>query len=120
MKEQKKTVVGTVTGIEPYGIFLKIDENTSGLIHISEISDKYVKNPGSFASIGEKIEAEIIEQKDNGQVKLSIKNLNNHKNNKKKKIVETPLGFNTLSYKLPLWIEENLKNHKNNLNSIDK
>lgn len=120
MKEQKNIVVGTVTGIEPYGIFLKIDDNTSGLIHISEISEKYVKNPGNFASIGDKIEAEVIEVKDNGQIKLSIKNINNFKNKRRKKIIETPLGFRTLEYKLPCWIEENLKKHKNNLNSIDK
>ena len=120
MKEQRKTVIGTVTGIEPYGIFLKINDNTSGLIHISEISDKFVKDPAVFATIGEEIEAEIIEENNNGQMKLSIKNLYNSKKKKKKKIIETPLGFKTLDYKLTYWIEENLKKHKNSSNSIDK
>lgn len=31
-------VLGEVTGIQPYGAFMKIDENEQGLIHISEIS----------------------------------------------------------------------------------
>ena len=90
------------------------------MIHISELSDKYVKNPGKFASIGEEIKAEIIETKDNGQLKLSLKSLYKNKCKKKKKIIETELGFKTLEYKLPFWIKENVKKHKNNENSIDK
>ena len=32
---------GTITGIEPYGAFVSLDEETSGLIHISEISEGF-------------------------------------------------------------------------------
>ena len=35
-------VKGEVTGIESYGIFVKIDDNTNGLIHISEIANRYI------------------------------------------------------------------------------
>ena len=35
---KKNIVKGIVTGIEPYGIFVKIDEKNDGLIHISKIS----------------------------------------------------------------------------------
>ena len=45
MKYQSGQVVqGIVTGIKPYGAFVKIDDNTDGLIHISEISDNYVNH----------------------------------------------------------------------------
>ncbi len=110
--QKKELVKGIVTGIEPYGIFVKIDDDTSGLIHISEISSKFVKDPNDFAKVGEEIEAEIIDQDEDGNMKLSIKTLK--KNGKKKKFIkETSIGFRTLEYKLPIWIEENLKKHKN-------
>ena len=37
-------VKGKVTGIEKYGIFVSINDGVTGLIHISEISDAFVKN----------------------------------------------------------------------------
>ena len=120
---QGKIVKGVVTGIENYGIFVKFDDYYSGLIHISEISKGFVKNPSDFVKIGEIINVEILDvDNDNGQIKLSIKNIDYkvHHNIKRKKIIETSLGFKTLKYKLPFWIEENLKNNENILNSIDK
>ena len=49
------------------------------------------------------------------QVKLSIKNINYKKkhNIKRRKIQETSLGFKTLAYRLPQWIDESLKKQKN-------
>ena len=42
--ENGKIIKGCVTGIESYGIFMSFDEYYSGLIHISEISKKFVRN----------------------------------------------------------------------------
>lgn len=111
-----------VSGITEYGIFVKIDDEYIGLIHISEISDKYVKDIKTFVTENECIYVEIMDIDNNDkQMKLSIKNIDYRGNGtKKKKIVETKQGFKTLSYKLPIWIEENLKNNKNKINSIDK
>ena len=41
--DKGKIVTGQVTGIEKYGIFVSLDEFYSGLIHISEISDGFVR-----------------------------------------------------------------------------
>lgn len=111
-----------VTGTTEYGIFVKIDDNYAGLIHISEISEKYVKDPNEYVEENEEIFAEIIDiDEQNKKLKLSIKNIQYRKNGtKKRKIEETKHGFSTLLYKLPFWINENLKNHKNKANSIDK
>mgnify|MGYP004590918399 CR=1 FL=1 len=111
-----------VTGITEYGIFVKADERFNGLIHISEVSDRYVRDPNRFAKENEIIYAEILDvNKKDARLKLSIKNLDYRgKGSKKRKILETKHGFKTLEYKLPLWIEENIKNSKKNLNSIDK
>ena len=107
-----KIVEGIVTGITSYGIFVSLDEYYSGLIHISEISHGFVKNIHDYVNIGDTIYVRIIGVDDEaGHLNLSIKDINykQKKTIRKKKIVETSLGFKTLKYKLPIWIEESLK-----------
>ena len=65
-----------VTGIEKYGIFVKINNDYNGLIHISEITIHFVRNINDYVSVGEEIYCKIIEQDENSkQLKLSIKNI---------------------------------------------
>lgn len=112
---------GVVTGIEPYGVFVQFDDYYSGLIHISEISEGFVRDPGDYVKVGEIINVKIIDVDDHmGHLKLSIKNIQykEKKITKRRKIQETSLGFKTLSYKLSFWIEESLKNIEEK--SIDK
>ena len=112
--EKGKIVTGQVTGIEKYGIFVSLDEFYSGLIHISEISDGFVKNIKDYVEIGETIRARVVEiDEDNYHVKLSIKNMNyKTKRRNQQKLKETKLAFTPLQYKLPEWIEEKLKDMK--------
>ena len=113
--EKGKIVKGTVSGIESYGIFVKFDDYYTGLIHISEISNGYVKQVKDFVKIGEIIYTEIIDvDKQLNHLKLSIKNIKYKPKQriKIKKIIETKQGFKTLAYKLPKWIERNLEINK--------
>ena len=110
-----RIIRGTVTGIEPYGVFVSCDDYYTGLIHISEISYGFVKNITDYVSIGDVIYTEILEADEElGHLKLSIKNVEYKKSTqiKRRKIKETPLGFKTLEYKLPIWIEESLNKIK--------
>lgn len=116
-KIQKGRIIkGVVTGIEPYGAFVSCDDYYTGLIHISELSDGYVKNITDYVNIGDYIFVEILDiDEELGHLRLSIKNIN-YKNKyvtKKHKIKETPLGFKTLEYKLPKWIDEAIRTIKN-------
>lgn len=105
--KKNEIVLGLVTGIEQYGIFVGLDEYYSGLIHISEISDGYVKDISNFVNIGETIKVRVLEtDDDNYHVKLSIKNVNYRINRSKSKIPETGSGFEILSKNLPIWINE--------------
>lgn len=109
MKYKKNDVVeGRITGIEPYGIFLSIDNGYSGLIHISEISHAFVKNIHDYVKINETIKAKIIEVDENQKkLKLSIKNLNyNDEELQFKDVSET--GFRSLKENLRPWIDEKL------------
>lgn len=67
-------LMGEVTGIVDFGIFVKIEEGLEGLVHISEIDWGLVEDPHKFAKVGEKIKVKIIEIKD-GKISLSIKAL---------------------------------------------
>ena len=103
-------VVCSVTGIEKYGIFVELDNDYSGLIHISEISNSYIKDIDTFTNVGDKIRAKVLEvDKDNKQLKLSIKNVN-YKSlvSKRTKIVETESGFTPLKDNLDTWIKDKL------------
>ena len=99
-------IKGKVTGVENYGIFLLVDDNVTGLIHISEISDNFVKNVNDYARIGDVLEAEVIDYDEvNKKLKLSIKGLY-FDNEKKHGIIETKSGFSRLGNELNNWIEK--------------
>ena len=100
-------VEGIVTGIEDYGIFVLVDSNVTGLIHISEISNTFVRNVSDYAKINDSIKAKVIEyDEENNKLKLSIKDFVNEKNGKNRHdIVETKSGFTNLKNHLDKWIE---------------
>ena len=111
-----RIIRGTVTGIEPYGVFVSCDDYYTGLIHISEISHGFVKNITDYVKIGDLIFTEILDvDEELGHLKLSIKNIDYKKKTivKKQKIHETTIGFKTLEYKLPIWVDEALKRIQN-------
>ena len=114
-----KIVTGCVTGVENYGIFVSLDEYYSGLIHISEISTKFVKDINDYVNIGETIRVKIVEKdEETCHLKLSIKDIDYRVNSKRRnKIVETEKGFETLSIKLEDWIEEKYSEIEKNENN---
>ena len=121
MNQYKKgqIVKGCVTGIENYGIFVSLDDYYSGLIHISEISDFFVKNPADYVHIGETIRARVVDDSvlDSFHVRLSIKNMDYRFNRRYRsvKILETSKGFVTLGERLPVWISVKKQQIKENM-----
>ncbi len=65
---------GEITGIVDFGIFIKLNDNIEGLVHISEISWSLVENPGDLYKVGEKVKVKVIEI-ENDKISLSIKAL---------------------------------------------
>lgn len=112
MKKYKtgEIITGCVTGIEKYGVFVSLDEYYSGLIHISEISEDFVRNIHDYVKIGETINAKVLEENPKAHhVKLSIKNIDYRITRKNsRKIVETQHGFTTIKNALNTWIMEKL------------
>lgn len=65
-------VQGKVTGITNFGAFVELPEGSTGLVHISEVADSYVKDVNDHLKIGDQIEVKVISEKD-GKIALSIK-----------------------------------------------
>ncbi len=66
----------TVDRIEAYGAFTKITSNLSGLVHVSEMSDKFVKDVNALVKLGDKVRVKVIGIDDQGRIKLTMKGLN--------------------------------------------
>ena len=54
-------VQGVVTGIQPYGAFVQLDEEQQGLIHISECRSAFIKQVSDELSIGQSIEVMVLD-----------------------------------------------------------
>ncbi|MEK7551885.1 MAG: S1 RNA-binding domain-containing protein [Patescibacteria group bacterium] len=67
-------VMGEVTGVVDFGVFVKVEEGLEGLVHISEMDWGLVENPKGMYKVGDKIEVKIIEIKEE-KISLSIKAL---------------------------------------------
>jgi ribosomal protein S1 len=69
-------VKGKVTRLEKFGVFVDIGAERPGLVHISEITHDYIKNPGEILHEGDEIEVKVLSvDKKKKQIKLSIKAL---------------------------------------------
>ncbi|MBU1087490.1 MAG: S1 RNA-binding domain-containing protein [Candidatus Omnitrophica bacterium] len=92
-----------VIKIHNFGAVVKLSQNARGLIHISQVSDSFVKNINDFLKIGDKVNARIKKISADGKIDLTLK-----KNIKpavqtpkpKEKDKETSFGFFGLGEKM--------------------
>ncbi|HLR71758.1 MAG TPA: S1 domain-containing RNA-binding protein [Pseudogracilibacillus sp.] len=64
---------GKVTGITHFGAFVELEKGKTGLVHISEVADNYVKDINEHLSVGEEIKVKVINVEKDGKIGLSIK-----------------------------------------------
>lgn len=64
---------GKVTGITHFGAFVELGEGVTGLVHISEIADNYVKDVNDHLKLGDKVTVKVINVDKDGKIGLSIK-----------------------------------------------
>jgi uncharacterized protein len=68
---------GTVRNIVDFGAFIDIGVHQDGLVHISQMSDTFIKNPMDIVSVGDIVKVKIIEfDKDRGRISFSMKGVN--------------------------------------------
>lgn len=66
---------GVVTGITKFGAFVELAGGITGLIHISEVADTYVKDVNDFLKEKQQVKVKVINIGDDGKIGLSIKQL---------------------------------------------
>ena len=66
-------IEGVVTGITNFGAFVELPENKVGLIHISEVSDMYVRDVRDFLKEKDKVRVKVLTIDPRGKIGLSIK-----------------------------------------------
>jgi len=115
---------GKVTGIQPYGAFVSLDDEKQGLVHISEITHGYVKDINDHLKVGDEVTVKVLSiDEESGKISLSMKALEEapkvapqttktkkpRKQKQQPTVIEeagTPKGFNSLKEKLEYWIEQ--------------
>ncbi|HHY59703.1 MAG TPA: S1 RNA-binding domain-containing protein [Clostridia bacterium] len=66
-------VEGRVTGITKFGAFVELPGGVTGLVHISEVADAYVKDVKDYLKEQEQVQVKVINIDENGKIGLSIK-----------------------------------------------
>ncbi|GEN83334.1 general stress protein 13 [Sporosarcina luteola] len=115
--EVGEELTGKVTGIQPYGAFVALDEETQGLVHISEITYGFVRDINEFLAVGDEVKVKVLEvDQGAGKISLSIRALQeapstNQRTNRSRKSLQDKVkehdaeGFNSLKDKLKDWID---------------
>lgn len=104
-------VNGTVVGIKPYGAFISLEDNISGLLHISEITDSFVSDVNKYVQIGQTLKLKILDiDFEEKHAKLSLKAVKNVKNRRRYNLSEEHFNatkeFRILKEQLPRFIKE--------------
>ena len=71
-------LTGTVRNVVDFGAFVDIGIKNDGLVHISELSSKFVRNPMEEVSVGDIVKVKVIGiDKQKGKVSLSMRGVEN-------------------------------------------
>lgn len=74
--EVGQVVEGTVTGITHFGAFVALPNGKTGLVHISEVADTYVRDINDFLHEQDPVRVKVLSMDDRGKVALSIRQAN--------------------------------------------
>ena len=74
--EVGKIYDGKVKGIAQYGAFIEIDGAGTGMVHISEIANSFVKDVNDYLKEGQEVKVKVLNINDDGKIALSIKKAN--------------------------------------------
>ena len=86
-------MTGTVESLQNYGAFVRLEDGVSGLVHVSQISQKRIKFPKDVLEKGQEITVKVIGIKD-GKISLSMKALEEEKEQEEAVKVEIPKAEN--------------------------
>lgn len=104
---------GVISGIQPYGAFVQLENGCKGLIHISEISDSYVKDVHLYVHLHERVRVKVLEINDGEHIKLSLKAVSANRERFQairrsyiKALPRMVIGYASLAAHLDDWMEQ--------------
>lgn len=107
-------VNGTVTGIQDYGVFVSLNDQEQGLIHISECAHGFVKNVNDLFKIGQKVKVIVLDIDEySKKISLSVRGLSPDPNvtskwHRKHYWTNRRLdyGYKPIGENMPAWLEQ--------------
>lgn len=71
--EEGAQVSGTVSGITNFGAFIDLGDNKTGLVHISQVSNSFVKDIHDVLAVGDQVTVKVVKIGPDGKIALSMK-----------------------------------------------
>src|SRR5476651_2704989 len=71
--EVGQVVQGNVVRLLPYGVLVRLDDGTTGLVHISEIDQNYVRDVNDYFALNDPVTVKVLATGERGKVELSVK-----------------------------------------------
>ncbi len=112
-------LIGKVNQVRPYALFLTFENGQKGLLHISELSDLYIRDIEKFGTVGDEIKVKVLSiDPTNGFLRVSYKAIpddekyNSHDDSVHHFAQFDEADFDDLKAKLPEWIENTLEKAK--------
>ena len=72
--EAGAVLTGKVESLMPYGAFIDLGDDISGLVHISQITQKRIESPAEVLKVGQEVNVKVLKV-ENGKISLSMKAL---------------------------------------------
>ena len=117
--EVGQIILGKVESVKPYALFLTFEDDVKGLLHISEISDSYIRDIEKFGTVGDELKVIILSiDEHNGFLRVSLKQVpeaerySTHSNDHRHIPEVNKEAFKSLEEHLDGWIKETLKKAK--------
>lgn len=119
--EVGQLIVGKIVNVKPYALFMEFENGIGGLLHISEISDSFIRDIEKYGTKGDELKVKVISvDPNNGFLRVSYKQVpkeeaySTHSNSVRKLPEAGDNDFKELEEKLPGWIASTLEETKRN------
>ena len=89
---------GVITGITKFGAFVELPGGITGLVHISEIADEYVKDINEFFKKADQVKVKVLTVENSGKIGLSIRQAVEGFSNDKRNIKSRPTAVNKATF----------------------
>lgn len=111
--EINQIIEGTIINIRPFGAIMIFDDESKGLLHISQVAKTFIRNINRYLKIGKTYQVKVIGIENDGFLKVSITAITDEEREqyrlqqaKRAMVDPNCIDFSAIKEKLPQWVEE--------------